>query len=502
MSPRTPLIQPLFAPADPGLLLSAVRRFARNEELFQPGAQVLVAVSGGPDSVALLHALSALRPEWDLRLGVAHFDHGLRGEVSKEDARFVAELAQDLEVPFHAGEGDVRSLATAKKVSVQMAARQLRLDFLEKVRRDGAYDRLALGHTADDQVELFFLRLLRGAGTEGIKGMWPRTPGGLVRPLLAVGKDLVLAWLHHEKIPYREDVSNLSRRYLRNQVRLDLLPQLQHNYNPRIKAAVWRLMAFLQEDERLLADAADQAWNTVGRWVTPACAALSIPPLLALPSGLQARLLRRTLGRFLTHQEITSAQVDNLAALAQGKRSGGMITYEGCLAARAGQELHFFSPLPTPAGAPSHPAPGIGLIDSPDGWRLEARKLSGPLPATATRIPRPGLAQLRPGDLSPEPAAAAPRRPLPAGRGSGFQKNAGFSGGCQDPPLAAAPPAPGGERRYDYLGAGPAPGRLGETDTRDRQHPGDRPCPHQPRRRPGLGIAPGLCPPSPKPGMI
>ena len=392
MSPRNPLIQPLFAPADPGLLLPAVRDFALSEELFQPSGRLLVAVSGGPDSVALLHVLHRLRHEWDLHLGMAHFDHGLRGGASREEARFVADLARDLELPLHAGEGDVRALAQAKKISLQMAARRLRLDFLDKVRRHHAYDRVALGHTADDQVELFFLRLFRGAGTEGLKGMWPRTPGGLVRPLLAVGKDLLLAWLHQEKLPYREDLSNLSRRYLRNRVRLDLVPQLQRDYNPRLKTAVWRLMAILQEDERLLAETTAEALKAVARFVTPEWVTLSIPGLLALSPALQARLLRRTLGSFLSHQEVTSSQVKNLADLAQGEKSGGAMILGNCQVARAGQELHFFPPLPPPPEPCATFLKGVGVVASPDGWRLEARNLTEPQPDT--RPPSPALAWL------------------------------------------------------------------------------------------------------------
>jgi len=371
------VIQPLFEPADPDLLLPAVRRFVWGEELFWRGARVLVAVSGGPDSVALLQVLHRLAPEWGLHLGVAHFDHGLRGEVSREEARFVAGLGRDLGLPVHTGEGDVRGLARAEKISSQMAARRLRLDFLDKVRRNHKYDLVALGHTADDQVELFFLRLLRGAGSQGLKGMWPRTPGGLVRPFLAVGKDVVLAWLHQEKLAYREDLSNLSRGYLRNRVRLDLLPSLERDYNPRLKAAVWRLMTILQEDERVLADIAIQAFNDVGRWVTPDCAALAIPRLLALIPALQRRVLRQTLGHFFSHQEITSAQVENLESLARGKQSGGAIIWENCLVARAGQELHFCRPLPPTPGP--HPAmlSGIGAVESEGGWRLQAREPAG-----------------------------------------------------------------------------------------------------------------------------
>ena len=357
-----------------------------------PGLRVLVAVSGGPDSVALLHILYRLRLEWDLHLGVAHFDHGLRGEASAEDARFVAGLARDLDLPLHGGEGDVRGLAQAKKISLQMAARQLRLDFLHQVRSDHAYERVALGHTADDQVELFFLRLLRGAGTEGLKGMWPCTPAGLVRPLLAVGKEVLLAWLQQEKLPHREDLSNLSRRYLRNRVRLDLVPQLQRDYNPRLKTAVWRLMSILQEDERLLAETTEAALNTVAHWIAPDWAALSIPGLLALSPGLQARLIRRILGSFLSHQEVTSSQVKNLTDLAQGERSGGAMIFGNCQVARAGQELHFFPPLPPPPEPYATPLAELGTVISPDGWRLESRDLSEP--RTGGRPASPTLAWL------------------------------------------------------------------------------------------------------------
>ena len=227
------------------------------------GDRVLVAVSGGPDSVALLHLLVRLAPELGLDLGLAHFDHGLRGEDSRADADFVADLARRLGLPCHQGRGQVRDAARRDKVSLQMAARKLRLQFLQDTRRGHGYAKLALGHTADDQVELFWLRLLRGAGLEGLKGMWPATPEGLVRPLLAVGKAVLLAWLEQEALPYRLDASNLSRAYLRNRVRLDLLPHLTRSYNPRLAQTIWRTQSLLQEDERFLARDTAAAWDRV-----------------------------------------------------------------------------------------------------------------------------------------------------------------------------------------------------------------------------------------------
>ena len=252
-------------PAAAGDLPEWVLTYARREGLFATGDRVLVAVSGGPDSVALLHLLVRLAPELGLDLGVAHFDHGLRGEDSRADADFVADLARRLGLPCHQGRGQVRDAARRDKVSLQMAARKLRLQFLQDTRRGHGYAKLALGHTADDQVELFWLRLLRGAGLEGLKGMWPATPEGLVRPLLAVGKAVLLAWLEQEALPYRLDASNLSRAYLRNRVRLDLLPHLTRGYNPRLAQTIWRTQSLLQEDERFLARDTAAAWDRVAR---------------------------------------------------------------------------------------------------------------------------------------------------------------------------------------------------------------------------------------------
>jgi tRNA(Ile)-lysidine synthase len=410
LKPPKSLYQPLFDEAAAPELLPWVRDYCRRQELFQPGERVLVAVSGGPDSVALLQLLYRLREEWRLTLAVAHFDHGLRGRESREDAGFVSRLAASLDLPCHLGRGEVRGLAQAQKISLQMAARQRRHDFLRQTCQTHACTRLALGHTADDQVEWFLLRLLRGAGPEGLKGMWPATPAGLVRPLLGVGKAVLLAWLKSEALPYREDASNLSRRYLRNRVRLDLLPLLRREYNPQVSAAIWRLTALLQDDERLLAAQGAAALSQVATQLTPDLMVLRLSAWLALSPGLQNRVLRLALGRMLQDQEITMAHLHNLVALAQGSRSGGMMRLQDCCLARAGPELHLVRGLPPPPDPALASQLEIGTQGvTPGGWGwqtrirpclpeeapparldtawLDLRHLPGPL---AIRYPRPG----------------------------------------------------------------------------------------------------------------
>jgi tRNA(Ile)-lysidine synthase len=394
-------VSPAFLddPASGGTLPEWVLAYARRERLFRSGDRVLVAVSGGPDSVALLYLLVRLGPRLGLDLGVAHYDHGLRGEDSRGDAGFVADLARGLGLRVHQGRGDVKVLAQTEKISLQMAARKLRLQFLRDTCRGQAYTRLALGHTADDQVELFWLRLFRGAGLEGLKGMWPATPQGLVRPLLAVGKAPLLAWLEQEGLSYRHDASNLSRSYLRNRVRLDLLPHLSQLYNPRLAQTIWRTQALLQEDERLLARETAAAWERVAHRLAADCFALDLDRFFRLEPALQRRVLRLGVTGLGTDLTLTAPQVGALMALARGEKSGGLISLrENVQVARAGRALHLMKTLPDPPRESTPLPAGPGEVESAPGWRWQvSRRPHEP----GDPWPPPETAWLNPDQVSP-----------------------------------------------------------------------------------------------------
>lgn len=272
-------------------LPTQILAFLRSQALVRPYDRILVGCSGGPDSTALLHLLHRLAHLWPIRLGVAHFDHALRGASARADADWVANLATTLNLPFYYGTADVRGHKGKKKVSLQTAARQLRLKFFWEIKHEHQYHSLALGHTADDQVELFFLRLLRGAGPEGIKGMWPANSTGIIRPLLGTSKAQIVNWLESEGLSYCLDNSNLSRKYRRNQLRLDLLPRLLA-YNPRLGEAITRFQTLLQEQEDYLQQKAAQIFADLAMSTTNAPLRLPVSKLLALHPVLQKRVLR------------------------------------------------------------------------------------------------------------------------------------------------------------------------------------------------------------------
>ncbi len=232
--------------------------------LLARGQKILVAVSGGADSMALLHALHLVAPSHRWRLAVAHFNHRLRGRASNADEALVRRTAAALGLPFFAGAADVKTIAARSKISLEMAARKLRHEFLARTAAQHHFPVIALAHHGDDQVELFFLRLLRGTGGEGIAGMKLRSPSPadpavtLVRPLLDFNKTELLGFVREHKIAFRNDATNASHDFLRNRIRHELLPLLRKNYQPGLDKTVLRLMEIVGAEADFVSAAAEK----------------------------------------------------------------------------------------------------------------------------------------------------------------------------------------------------------------------------------------------------
>src|SRR5579872_2003713 len=217
--------------------------------MIAPDARVGVAVSGGADSVCLLHLLRELAARWNLRLTVLHFNHKLRGPESDTDEAFVRELAANLGLPFESRSADVAAISLADRDNLEQTARRLRRAYFEELLA-GNLDCIALGHTRSDQAETVLFRLLRGAGLCGLAGILPVTREGLVRPLIDIERVQVEIWLRERGIAWRDDSTNLDRAFARNRIRHDLLPALTAEWNSRLSASLANLARLAQDEEQ------------------------------------------------------------------------------------------------------------------------------------------------------------------------------------------------------------------------------------------------------------
>ncbi|MEW6724248.1 MAG: tRNA lysidine(34) synthetase TilS [Bacillota bacterium] len=302
-------------------MLDKVREAIRRHGMVARGDLVLVAVSGGPDSVALLDVMHRLAPELGCELAVAHLDHGLRGEESAADARFVADLADRLGLSAVIERVDLSSLTAG----VQERAREARYAFFERVAGRLQAARVATGHHADDQAETVLQRFLRGGGAEGLAGI-PPVRGPFIRPLLWVSKEEILAYCWEQGLVYREDPSNLTRKYQRNVLRHDLLPRLK-SYNPNLVETLCNLADILRDEDTYLAEQAEEAYRQA--FNAAPFPSLEARAITALPAALARRTIRRFLQEVGRGAELGYNHIETVRELISGP-SGRAADLPGC----------------------------------------------------------------------------------------------------------------------------------------------------------------------------
>lgn len=280
-------------------VVEQVEDFCRAEGLVEEGESVLLAVSGGSDSTALVAIFAALRERLRLRLHVGHLNHSLRGAESDADAAFVATLAERFQIPATIETAEVEKIKREKKrSSLEAVARQVRYAFLDATARKIGAQKIALAHHREDLAETLLMHLLRGAGSGGLAGIRPIREKRWIRPLLFLTKEELRRFLEVSHLSYREDRSNNDRRFLRNRIRHELLPTLK-TYNPRVVEALARAAETLSEEDAYLQTLSDD----LRRSLTREGNGLAANGLLQAPRALRRRVVRDWLSALLKGEE-------------------------------------------------------------------------------------------------------------------------------------------------------------------------------------------------------
>jgi tRNA(Ile)-lysidine synthase len=363
------------------LLEEQVLHFIEEHQLVSHDQRILVAVSGGADSVCLLHILSRLRGKLGITLHVAHLNHQLRGTEADADAQYVSELAERLGIPATIERRDVKAYQVRQRLSLEEAAREVRYTFLSEVAKSIGASRVAAGHTLDDHIETVLMHLIRGTGTRGLCGLQPLTEWRLmqniitvIRPLLQVSHEETAKYCVQHQLAPQIDTSNLSLSPLRNRIRYQLLPLLR-SYNPRVVEALRRTARIASDDIAFLDEQIVQLWGEVVRRQENTVI-LDRGRFCQLPSALQRYLLRAAIESLVGNvRDIERRHIDGVMA-ALGKPAGRRLNLPSGLTFSIeydrfliGQDPASLSPFPILSAELALSVPGETRLP---GWRIRA----------------------------------------------------------------------------------------------------------------------------------
>jgi tRNA(Ile)-lysidine synthase len=305
-------------------MIEKIKKTIKKYDLLDKGERVVVALSGGPDSTALLAVFDAISRELDLSLIVAHYNHGLRGAESDEDEKFSRELAESLGLIFISGKMEQKKVP--KGVSPEDFYRRQRYGFLEKVASDYQVRKIALGHNLQDQAETVLLHLLRGSGLEGLKGFLPKRDGRIIRPLIETSRREIISFLEKSGISYRRDSSNENSMYLRNQIRGELIPYLKEKYNPKIEENLARMAQILRAEDEFIGGHVTEALQSSFIQRQQNRILLNIDYINKLPAAIRLRLFKTILEDLSASKNgISFAHIKSLDDLSQKRESGKRI---------------------------------------------------------------------------------------------------------------------------------------------------------------------------------
>jgi tRNA(Ile)-lysidine synthase len=326
-----------------------VRKTIEQFNMLITGEHILVAVSGGADSTALLLCLYKFASDFPLSLTAAHLNHRIRGAEADEDQDFVCKMCAGLGIPFVSEIIEVKQQAAKAKQNLEEHARAMRYDFLRRMADRVKAQKIAVGHNLNDQAETALFRFMRGSGLEGLSSIHPVVDGIVIRPLLECTRDSIRQYLKQHNAPYREDSSNTDLRYARNRIRLELIPYLEKSFNPQLAPIIARETCLVRETWSFIESLAVEAYQNLHCRIDNGIL-LKVDKLLKLHPALQKQVLRQALKAWLgSLRGIASVHIQSILSLCATGRSGDRIRIpHGSIVVRQFDSLRIMA-QPSPA---------------------------------------------------------------------------------------------------------------------------------------------------------
>ena len=311
-------------------ILKTVKNTISEYRMLKKGDSVLVAVSGGADSVTLVHVLSTVIGEYSLRLAIVHLNHGLRGKDSDRDAKFAAALARQIDLPFHTQKINIRAYRRNQNLSLEEAARKIRYEFYESIAAKFGHNKIAVGHHSDDNAELVLMNLLRGSGPLGLSGIAPVREGKIIRPLIHLKRSEILEYISANDLRYVTDASNTNMKFQRNKIRHHLIPELKNSYNPRIIDTLNRLGTIMRAEDRWFEDTIKPAFERCITLKTSDTINLTISDFGELDQAAKRRIIRKAIMAVKKDlRRITLFHVDSILDLIKNGPVAGSLSLPG-----------------------------------------------------------------------------------------------------------------------------------------------------------------------------
>ncbi|MCT4508979.1 MAG: tRNA lysidine(34) synthetase TilS [Tepidibacter sp.] len=275
------------------MIINKVRDTIKKYNLVNDGDKIILGVSGGPDSICMLHILNYLKDEFNIKIYAAHLNHKIRGIEAQKDAMYVAKICDIIRVPCFIRAIDVPAYCKEKGVSLEEGARILRYNMFFEIKEKISADKIAIAQNINDQAETVIMRIMRGTGLQGLKGIQYKREDGIIRPLLDIDREDIEKYCEQNNLAPRIDQTNLEEIYTRNKIRLKLIPYMVENFNPNLKESISRMTNLLKDDSDFIMEESNKSFNDICNKISDNTISLDIDKFINTHKALKNRIIRK-----------------------------------------------------------------------------------------------------------------------------------------------------------------------------------------------------------------